>query len=580
MRLALVLVVIAHLSAVSAFAQSATFARTDYPFLGNEHIVFDLNRDGRMDLVGTGLTTVRVMLGNGDGTFQPRVEYPVSASSQPQAVAAGDFNRDGVPDLIVTLNDPLINLALITGLGDGRFNPPVHFANATGFDSPAIAAVDLDNDGNLDVVVGHGIACYQAPCVPARSITVMRGRGDGTFLPAGVVDVGSDTAAIGVGDFNRDAFDDLVLASSSSRVHVLLGRGDGTFTRQTLTLVATNNIGMDNTDIDVADVNRDLMDDVIVAMSLNGSKTVILIGNGDGSFRAPQFIQEPEVRIPQYQAVADYNGDGRLDLALSLAWGSQGLMEIRNGNGDGTFGPLVLYFAPPDRSSIGGGKIQAADFNGDGKADIALGWIGASAGLAVLRNTTGATPPPTPTAPSLVAPSDGASVAQPVTLDWTNVTGAASYEVQVDNSSTISAPLVANVTVTSSQATLTGLPSQQLWWRVRARNSAGVFGPFSSVRRFTPQTAPGPVPPPGQAVTLTVTATGRSGERVLSTPSGISVSVGTTGSATFNAGTSITLSVTNGRDAIWSGACSSGGDKRRTCTFTLNGTAAVTANVQ
>jgi len=86
--------------------------------------------------------------------------------------------------------------------------------------------------------------------------------------------------------------------------------------------------------------------------------------------------------------------------------------------------------------------------------------------------------------------------------------------------------------------------------------------------------------PPGQQATLTVTATGRSGERVLSSPSGINVSVGSTGSASFATGTSITLSVTNGRDAIWSGACSSGGDKRKTCTFNLAGSASVTANVQ
>lgn len=672
MRLPVVLAVAMHLTVINAFAQSATFARTDYPFLGNDHVVFDLNRDGRMDLAGIGLTTARMMLGNGDGTFQPTVEYPVSASAQPQSLAAGDFNRDGVPDLVVTLNDPKINLALITGLGDGSFNPPVHFANATGFDSPAIAAVDLDNDGNLDVVVGHSIACYQAPCIPARSITVMRGRGDGTFQTARVIDVGSDTAAIGVGDFNRDAFSDLVLASSSSRVHVLLGKGDGTFAQQTLTLIPENNIGMDNTDIDVADVNTDLIDDVVVALALNGSKTVILIGNGDGSFREPHFIQEPSIRIPQYQAVADYNGDGRLDLALSLAWGNEGLMEIRHGNGDGTFGPLVLYLVPPSGSSIGGGKIQSADFNGDGKADIGVAWIGASAGLAVLRNTTGTTPPPRPSAPSLLSPSDSATVAQPVTLDWTDVTHAVSYEVQVDNSSTISSPFVANGTVETSQVTLSGLPAQRLWWRVRARNSAGVFGPFSSVRRFTPQAAAAPaslssvslspssvtggtssagtvtlttaapsggavvtlassqtsvvtvplsitvpagapsakftattaavsastavavsatyngvtrsavltVNPPGQTATLTVSATGRSGERVLSTPSGISVSVGTTGSAAFNVGTSIALSVTNGRDAIWSGACSSGGEKRRTCTFTLNANAAVSANVQ
>jgi hypothetical protein len=186
-------------------------------------------------------------------------------------------------------------------------------------------------------------------------------------------------------------------------------------------------------------------------------------------------------------------------------------------------------------------------------------------------------PPPPPAAPTLVSPADAATaVIQPITLDWDDVANATSYEVQVDNSSTISAPFTANPTVTASQATLSGgLPAQQLWWRVRARNAAGVFGAFSATRRFTPQ-----APPPGQAVTLTVTATGRSGERVTSNPAGINVSVGTTGSAPFNTGTSITLSVTNGRDAIWSGACSSGGNKTRTCTFILGGPASVTANVQ
>jgi hypothetical protein len=77
-----------------------------------------------------------------------------------------------------------------------------------------------------------------------------------------------------------------------------------------------------------------------------------------------------------------------------------------------------------------------------------------------------------------------------------------------------------------------------------------------------------------------VSASGRSGERVISSPAGINVNVGSTGSATFAGGTRITLSVSNGRDAIWSGACSSGGSKTRTCVFTLNTNASVTANVQ
>jgi hypothetical protein len=659
-------------SAGNAFAQSPTFARTDYPFLGNDHNVGDFNGDGKIDLVGTGLLAVRIMIGNGDGTFQSRVEFPASTVGQLQALAPGDFNRDGNLDLMVTILHQTVGLAFLAGRGDGSFNPPVTFPNSSGLDGPAIAAVDLNNDQNLDVVIGHDVACITSTCVVGRSITVMLGNGNGTFQAPREIEVGSGTAAIAVGDFNRDNNKDLALASSSSRTHVLLGAGNGTFTQQTLTFVAQGNIGMDNTDIDMADLNGDTIDDLVVAMSLNGSKTVILIGIGNGTFQPPQFIQEPDVRIPQYQAIADYNGDGRLDLALSLGFGLQGLMEIRRGNGDGTFGPLVLYLPPGPLASVGGLKIHAADFNNDGKPDLALGWGGASSGLAALRNTTGVTPPPTPSAPSLVAPANGAIVAQPVTLDWNNVNNAASYEVQVDNSSTISAPLVANPTVTASQVTLSGLPTQQLWWRVRARNSAGVFGPFSATRRFTPQAAPGPpslsavsvnpasvtggsgstgtvtltagapsggavvslsssntavatvpasvtvaaasssatfavstfavststpvtitavyagvtrtttltVNPPGQTATFTVTATGRSGERVTSSPAGINVSVGSTGSASFNVGTSITLSVTNGRDAVWSGACSSGGNKTRTCRFTLNGNASVTANVQ
>ena len=88
------------------------------------------------------------------------------------------------------------------------------------------------------------------------------------------------------------------------------------------------------------------------------------------------------------------------------------------------------------------------------------------------------------------------------------------------------------------------------------------------------------VTPAGQNATLTVSATGRSGERITSTPAGINVTVGSSASASFASGTSITLSVSDGRDAILSGACSSGGSKRKTCTFTITGTASITASVQ
>jgi hypothetical protein len=111
---------------------------------------------------------------------------------------------------------------------------------------------------------------------------------------------------------------------------------------------------------------------------------------------------------------------------------------------------------------------------------------------------------------------------------------------------------------------------------VAASTSATITANAAGVTRTTLLT----VTPAAQAATLTVTATGRSGERITSSPAGINVAVGGSGGASFPSGTSITLSATNGRDAIWSGACSSGGNKTRSCTFTLNANAAVTANVQ
>jgi hypothetical protein len=111
---------------------------------------------------------------------------------------------------------------------------------------------------------------------------------------------------------------------------------------------------------------------------------------------------------------------------------------------------------------------------------------------------------------------------------------------------------------------------------VTASTPVTITGSAGGVTRSTTLT----VTPAPQTATLTVTATGRGGERVTSTPAGINVPVGSSGSASFAVGTAITLRATNDRDVIWSGACSSGGTKTKTCTFTLSGNAAITANVQ
>lgn len=374
---------------ISASAQSASFTRTDYPTLGNNHIVADLNGDGIPDLAGTGVNSAAVMLGNGDGTFRAKVNYP--AGGQTQDLAAGDFNGDGRLDLVVSLNDLTFSLSLLTGNGDGTFNAPVNFDN-TGAqeDSPAVVATDLDNDGRLDVVLAHAISCFVSPCVAARTITVMLGFGDGTFQLPFDIDVGTGMSRIVVGDFNRDGIKDLGIAGDSSRVYTLLGVGNGTFLKQPTITLTADTLFVDATDIDLADINGDTIQDLVVAIPTNGSRTAILLGNGDGTFQAPQVLTEPGLRVPQYQVIADFNRDGFPDLALALANGTNGLFEILNGNGDGTFAAPRLYLAPPPLSSVGGGTLVTGDFNGDGRPDIALPIIGANPALAGLVNSTGA----------------------------------------------------------------------------------------------------------------------------------------------------------------------------------------------
>ncbi len=773
--LALVVVLLASLVAggsASGATTAPTFARADYPLFGNNYVVGDFNGDGSLDLAGVG-TAAKVRLNNGTGTFGALVEYAIGG--QGQDIAAGDFNGDGRLDLVVTINDPQIGLSLLTGNGDGTFGAPVNFPNTSGFDSPAVAAVDLNNDGKLDVVIAHEIACYTAPCVASEVISVMIGNGDGTFRPSREIQVGRGMAEIAVGDYNRDGFKDLALAGTQGQIYRLYGVGDGTFVQQPTLIAVVDTSFIPVTDVDVADFNGDSIQDLVVAVPHNGSRTAILIGNADGTFRTPLVLTDPGLNIPQQQAVADYNGDGFQDLALSLGKGDQGLMQIRNGNGDGTFQAPVQYLVPPPTSSIGGIAILAANLNGDTKPDIALNIGGAFPSFAVLLNSTGAAPPPTPSAPTLLSPAQDATPAQPVAFDWTDVAAATAYRIQIDDSNNFSAPLVVDRVVTASQFTASTLNAgRRHWWRVRGINSAGTAGPWSAVRRFTPgaftqapslagialnpasvaggntsegtasltsaapsggavvtlsssntsaatvpasvtvpagafsatftvstasvtaptsltisgafggtarsatlTVTPPPAPPPpaslstvavnptsvtggtssqgtvtltsaapsgglvvslsssntaaatvppsvsvaqgatsasfviptsavtsstsatitasaggvtrtatltvtppAQTATLTVTATGRSGERVTSTPTGINVAVGSTGSASFAVGTAITLRATNDRDVIWSGACSSGGNKTKTCTFTLTGNATVTANVQ
>jgi hypothetical protein len=372
-------------------AQVATFTTQQYPLLGNTHVAADLNADGKPDLAGAGRNAVSVMLGNGDGTFRAKTDFPVGA--QAQAVAAGDFNSDGRVDLVVTLNSPQLSLALLTGTGTGTFNAPTFFPNTSGFDSPGIVATDLNGDGRLDLVVMHNIACFTAPCRAARSITILLGNGNGTFQTPSEIDVGTGPMAMAVVDLNRDGIKDVAIGGGNTELSILLGVGNGTFVRQpVVTLVPGGDLFSACNDIGVGDLNRDSIQDLVVPLG-NGEGNAILIGNGNGTFQVRSRIQIDETFAPLHVAVADYNRDGFLDIARTMGDGTNGLMQILRGNGDGTFQAPVRYLVPPPNSSVGGIVIIAGDWNADAKPDIAFVVGGASAALDVLTNTTGGVPP-------------------------------------------------------------------------------------------------------------------------------------------------------------------------------------------
>jgi hypothetical protein len=379
-ELVLAVVVVAMLvsgSAAIGATTAPTFLRADYTLFGNNYAFGDFNGDGSLDLAGAGGPAAKVRLNNGAGAFGEVVEYPVGGGNS-QDLASGDFNGDGRLDLVLTINNQQIGVSLLRGNGDGTFAAPVNFPNTSGFDSPAVAAVDLNNDGKLDVVIAHQIACYVAPCVNTDLISVMIGNGDGTFQPSREIPVGRGMAEIAVGDYNRDGFKDLAIGGTQGQVYLLHGVGDGTFVQQPTVTAVVDQSFIPVTDIDAADFNGDAIQDLVVSVPHNGSRTAILIGNGDGTFRTPLVLTSPQLNLPQQAAVADYNGDGFQDLALSLGDGSFGLMQIRNGNGDGTFQAAVHYLQPPPTSSVGGIFIASAHLNGDTKPDIVLNIGGAA----------------------------------------------------------------------------------------------------------------------------------------------------------------------------------------------------------
>jgi hypothetical protein len=140
----------------------------------------------------------------------------------------------------------------------------------------------------------------------------------------------------------------------------------------------------------------------------------------------------------------------------------------------------------PAGSTTGGFNIFTSAVNTQTVVTISVSGGGVTKTATLTVNPT---PPPPPAAPTLLSPATDANVAQPINFDWSDVSGANSYEIQIDDSSSFTAPLTRSQRVSVSQATITSLPAQRFFWRVRAFNSAGAAGSFSASRRFTAQAA-------------------------------------------------------------------------------------------
>ena len=328
--------------------------------------VGDFNNDGIPDLVSAnyGSNSVSILLGSSNGTFQTAQSF--TAGSFPIGVAVGDFNGDGNLDVAVANNGnnlPGGNLAILFGNGDGTLQAPVNYSTQG---SPFYVAVgDLNGDGLPDVVVAsHG-----------ASILVFLNTAGGVLQAPGLYSACGNPQSVAIADFNGDHIPDLAVANSkSNNISILVGNGDGTFKTAVNYTAGTSPSVVGTGDFN-ADGNLDL------AVTNNGSNNVsILLGNGNGTF-------QPQTTIaanpgPSGLAVTDINGDSKAGLVITNQNGTSETIQTFLGNGDGTF-------QAPTSSQAGNSPriVAVGDFNHDGAPDLAVACSGGN--LNVFLNNGG-----------------------------------------------------------------------------------------------------------------------------------------------------------------------------------------------
>ena len=303
----------------------------------------DVDSDGELDLVVVDNVGVQVLLGVGDGGFMAPVQSPAVLSTA--AITTGDLDGDDLSDLIV--GDFAGGAAVLLNTGAGGFSAPDFFP--LGGSIPfSIDTGDFDGDGRLDVVVGN----LQNPGL----LSILSGNGDGTLAPVESVEGFLTVRRVAAEDLDFDGRDDLVVASNPG-LSVLLSSDGGSFGAG-----ATFAAGSVPIDLVLANLDGDASLDAL-ALSAGPNELLELSGKLDGTFDPAQSVVGAAQAFEM--VVADFDSDGALDVALV----GQNEPVVSLGVGDGTFGPLIPIGPDTSGSDV---DLASGDIDGDGVIDIVV----------------------------------------------------------------------------------------------------------------------------------------------------------------------------------------------------------------
>ena len=385
------------------------------------------NNDSQLDIVvaNYGNDNVGIFLGYGNGSFSPQQTYSTGNGSGPQFVAVQDFNKDNRSDIVV-VNYYSFNFGIFLGYGDGNFSNQSVFSTGHGSGPTSMGIGDLNNDGELDIVVTTYFN---------RAIGIFRGYGDGTFISLATYSTGSGSRPYSsvVVDWNNDNRLDIIVSNcETDNIVVFIGHGDGTFFMERNYSTGENSCP---TSIAAGDFNSDSLLDIVVANSgtdmigiflkstyMNGVREAtystgsaphpraialgdftddvqldiaianyglgsvgVLLGHMNGTFPLQTLFSTGVLSFPTSIAVGDFNNDSKLD--ITVANSATKTVGILFGYGNGSFASLESYSIGSDSIPQ---SVTVGDFNNDNKLDIAIVDSGTNSVSVLLKYDTGA----------------------------------------------------------------------------------------------------------------------------------------------------------------------------------------------